>query len=304
MKSRISVVIPVYNGAHVIAEQLRALDRQENMPEFEVIISDNGSTDNLREVISAISTSYDVRIVDSSMKQGICTARNVGVQYACGELIIFCDADDYVDPGFVAGHWEAYQKYPRSIIAGSLVYSAVNSPEQLEAYGINPAKEPDNLGYKTREDLHPYSGYLPSVAGCNFSVPTDIYLEVGGMDSSYIGGSEETDFTWRVLNAGYDIVSTSKPRVNYALRSTARSIYKQQLKYQLNKVLLWERFKDRGMTGPSVKYSLLSVLRSLPALLQQKTRKKAAYTLGGNVGALQGIWTYRILKKIPERELM
>ncbi len=300
-----SVVIPVYNGADVLLKQLKALDKQGGNHSFEVIVSDNGSTDNTREVVESYQASYPLRIVDSSERAGICTARNLGVMAAQGDIILFCDADDFVEPGWISGHLAVHTQHSPAIVAGSLLHGH-NPPQVLRAYGLIPGLDEDIRTnptlVKTAEDMS--VSFLPSVAGCNFSVPRSVYLKLGGMDTTYLGGSEETDFTWRAQLAGIPFFQTNSALVNYTLRTTPRGIYQQLKGYQSTRVLLWKRFKDQGFTaGPSLSYSLKMVLKSLPQLLVPRLRLSASYQLGGNIGALIGMVRYR-LGSIPPRQLM
>ena len=149
------------------------------------------------------------------------------------------------------------------------------------------------------DELTPYAGFLPTVAGGNFSIPRRVYLEAGGMDSSY-KSSEETDFAWRVQLAGVPAALTHGPLLHYILRDKPKRIFHQQRAYQKYKVLLWVHYRQYGMRGPSTKASILEILRQVPKLINPATRFRAAYLAGGNIGALEGILQYRVLKRIPK----
>jgi glycosyltransferase involved in cell wall biosynthesis len=91
MRERISVIVPVYNGAHFIAEALRSIIAQTRLPD-EIIVVDDGSTD----ATAGIAASYGggaLRYVYQS-HQGAQHARNHGLRLAQGDLIAFLDADD------------------------------------------------------------------------------------------------------------------------------------------------------------------------------------------------------------------
>lgn len=301
-----TVVIPVYNGAAFIEGQLRALAAQQTDRSFEVVISNNGSTDSTVKIVESFKAPFPLRIVDSSQHQGICHARNVGVREARGKIILFCDADDYVEPGWVEAHLAAHDQHAPALIAGAVLHGD-NPPEALAAYGI--ATDEDQRLRKHSGELEPsdmltpYAGFRPSAVGCNFSVPRDVYLGQGGMDLSYVGGSEETDFTWRLMDAGIPMYKASVALVSYKLRTTPRAIFRQQRNYQRNKMLLWTRFKAQGMRGSSLKYSIVAFFKALPLLFSPATRLEGARLAGGNLGAIQGIIKYRMFSA-PERQLM
>lgn len=303
-----SVIIPVRNGEKFITHQLDALAAQINTPTFEVIVSDNGSTDATRRIVENYRAPYLLRLIDSSQRPGICTARNIGVLNAQAEIILFCDADDYVEPEWLSAHLKAHTQHPQSLVAGTLIYGKANTAEILSAYGYSSMY--DSLPHNTAEhiltaqEINPQARHRPCVSGCNFSVSKQVYMQVGGMDTTYVGGSEEIDFSWRVQDAGHPIYKTCQARVNYKLRQNARGIFKQQRGYQSTMILLWTRFKNEGIYGGSTKFSLQRLAQYLPQLLSPRRRLHAAFIVGGNVGALEGIFTYRFLGKIPARELM
>ena len=301
-----SVVIPAYNAAAFIENQLEALKNQITTRSFEVIVSDNGSTDNTRALVEGFNAPYPLRCVDSSNVKGPANARNVGALEARGKILIYCDTDDYVEPEWIEGHLQLQDLYGPAIGAGANLHGT-NPPEVLKAYGIPADVDQDILDHRglieSIDKLTPFAGFLPSLTGCNFSVPRNVYLENGGMDCSYIAGSEETDFSWRLTLAGVPFYKTQASLVNYRLRDTPRKVFRQQRNYQLYRVLLWQRFKDRGMRGPSLKYSVIELFKSLPLLFSSSTRFEVARLVGGHLGALEGILKYR-LRPVPERQLM
>ncbi|HZF73410.1 MAG TPA: glycosyltransferase family A protein, partial [Gemmatimonadaceae bacterium] len=87
----ISIVIPCYNRAHIVRETIDSVLAQ-TYRNFEVILIDDGSTDNTREVVS----SYDDRRIRYFYKAngGLSAARNSGLDSARGEFVAFLDSDD------------------------------------------------------------------------------------------------------------------------------------------------------------------------------------------------------------------
>ena len=95
---KISVVIPVYNGASVIVGTLNTLRDQVSMPE-EVIIVDDGSIDKTVQIIEDYIKKNDLREwkLVKSKHQGIGATRNIGIQNSKHDYIAFLDADDTWD---------------------------------------------------------------------------------------------------------------------------------------------------------------------------------------------------------------
>ena len=91
----LSIIIPCRNAARTIEETLQALADQKWPAAWEVIVADNGSTDNLARVVAKYTLRIPhLRLVDASARRGASYARNIGVNAATGEYILFCDADD------------------------------------------------------------------------------------------------------------------------------------------------------------------------------------------------------------------
>ena len=95
---RISVIMPVYNVEEYIEETLDSLINQTMINDIEVIIIDDGSTDNSRYVIEDYIKDLDNFQVFHKKHEGQAIARNFGIDLAQGEYIHFMDADDYIPP--------------------------------------------------------------------------------------------------------------------------------------------------------------------------------------------------------------
>lgn len=86
-----SVIIPVFNGERYLAQTLRSILDQTRPPQ-EIIVVDDGSSDNTAEVVKEFGSA--VICLEHKKNQGISAARNLGVMKASGELLAFLDADD------------------------------------------------------------------------------------------------------------------------------------------------------------------------------------------------------------------
>jgi glycosyltransferase involved in cell wall biosynthesis len=91
----VSVVVPVYNGAHFLSAAVENILSQ-GYPSLEIIVVDDGSKDNLAEVVESLPV--DVRFFPRE-NQGPAAARNHGIRDASGDLIAFLDVDDFWPEG-------------------------------------------------------------------------------------------------------------------------------------------------------------------------------------------------------------
>ncbi|MBE6950595.1 MAG: glycosyltransferase [Ruminococcaceae bacterium] len=94
-----SVIIPVYNAAQTLPRCLDSL-AQQSYPDAELLLIDDGSTDDSGAICRAYAA-RDPRIVLLHKENGgVSTARNLGLDRARGEYVLFVDSDDHVEPGY------------------------------------------------------------------------------------------------------------------------------------------------------------------------------------------------------------
>ncbi|WP_185173400.1 glycosyltransferase family 2 protein [Rothia nasimurium] len=296
MKPEVSVIIPAKNSEAWIIEQLQSLNNQIDAPVFEVLVCDNGSTDNTVKIVQEFSSQFDLRVIDASGPQSASYARNIGAEQAQADILLFCDSDDYVNDIWVRELYNAYKLSNGALVSGAIHHNRFNSSAVLDAYGI--PDDPESLGDITVVHEAPkYAGYLPTVPGGSFAFGKSDYLALGGMDYSYPGGAEETDFSWRAQEAGHQVVVAPRAVIHYRLKHDTHSIFRQQRIQHRARILLWMRYRGKGMSGPSIKYSVIQSMRSIPLVINPQSRLKGMRILGANIGALEGILKYRILKK-------
>ena len=92
--SLISVIVPVYNSAHLITRLLESLV-QQSYKAFEVLICDDGSTDNLKEIIELYESKLNIRYFKNKNFGGPAVSRNIGIKNSKGKFLAFVDADDW-----------------------------------------------------------------------------------------------------------------------------------------------------------------------------------------------------------------
>lgn len=87
-----SIVIPTYNRSHMLGKALESVNRQ-TYTDWELIVVDDGSTDNTKEVVESYNDSRIKYFFQTNQERS--AARNNGVEKACGKYICFLDSDDY-----------------------------------------------------------------------------------------------------------------------------------------------------------------------------------------------------------------
>ena len=112
---KISVIIPLYNVENFIEETLNSLLNQTIIDDIEVLMIDDGSTDNSRYIIEKYALDYDNFYAFHKENEGQGVARNFGLKKAKGEYIHFLDADDFITPDAYEKLYELRSKFSNSI---------------------------------------------------------------------------------------------------------------------------------------------------------------------------------------------
>ena len=96
---KLSVIIPLYNAEAYVAKCLESICGQQDIPlsTYEVIVVNDESPDNSRDVVVQLAAKYDNIIIKDQPNGGASAARNNGLGFAQGEYVIFADADDYFE---------------------------------------------------------------------------------------------------------------------------------------------------------------------------------------------------------------
>lgn len=118
IKPMISVVIPSYNRGHLIKASLESLIPQSiSHNQFEVIVVDDGSTDNTGDVCEDLMSKLPLKYLRLKENSGISAAKNLGVFAARADIIFFFDDDDIADRNLLEEHLRSHQQYPQENIA-------------------------------------------------------------------------------------------------------------------------------------------------------------------------------------------
>jgi hypothetical protein len=114
----VSVVMPAYNAAHFIQEAIQSVLAQ-TYPHFELLVIDDGSTDNTGAVAAACGEGDPRLRVLACAHRGIAASRNAGLQWAGGQYLAWLDADDLSLPGRLEAQVAALDSDPTLVIVGS-----------------------------------------------------------------------------------------------------------------------------------------------------------------------------------------
>lgn len=285
---KLSVVIPCLNAAATIGVQLDALAGQSWPGDWEVIVADNGSTDGSREIVRSYQGRLPgLKLVDASGRGGQAHARNAGAAAATGDALLFCDADDEVAPGWLAALGRALAEH--EFVACRYDNEKLN-PVWVQRTHLNPQK--DGL------TSYDYPPFLPHAGGGGLGVRRAVHEEVGGFDET-LPALEDTDYCWRIQLAGHAFHFAPEAVVNIRHRHDPRKIFRQGVSYGKHNVLIYQRYRSRGMPrlgwAPGVLRWGKLLLKTPVMLLTREGRSRWLWQLGWRIGRIQGCFAYRVV---------
>src|SRR5271168_887855 len=99
-----TVVIPSRNVELSLGDQLDALAAQTFDGPFEVIVVNNGSTDQTASIAEGYNNDLDLRVVEANDGSGVSYSRNAGAKVAVGDFVVFVDGDDIADVDLLSAY--------------------------------------------------------------------------------------------------------------------------------------------------------------------------------------------------------
>lgn len=177
MEPRFSLIIPSYNRAATLGRAIESI-LQQSYRAFEIIVVDDGSTDQTRQLLE----SYPQVTYYYQVNQGVSAARNRGAEMATGDWLIFLDSDDELLPPALEEFAEAIINYAE--------YNLFLSGFQLVK--VNHGKIVDS---PASPDV-----YSPALSG-TFTIAKRSFLSISGYDSS-LGYAENMELFLRLSQAG------------------------------------------------------------------------------------------------------
>ncbi|MBU9889027.1 MAG: glycosyltransferase [Candidatus Omnitrophica bacterium] len=208
--SLISVIIPTFNRKEVLPRAIDSVLKQKGVP-FELIVVDDGSTDNTSATLNAQRSTNDkpdplpfkercpLRVVRCPENKGPAAARNVGIKEAQGQWIAFLDSDDEWKPGKLKAQLDFFAKNPDYLICQTEEIWVRNGIR------VNPMKKHKKHGGWIFQKCLPLCVVSPSAV----MMRRELFDAVGFFDESF-PACEDYDL-WLRIAARYPIGLIEKP---------------------------------------------------------------------------------------------
>lgn len=215
-----SIIIPTYNRAHLVVQTIDSVVKQ-NFNDYEIIIVDDGSTDNSEEVIKNLNVARLTYYQRPNLERG--AARNFGIDKSRGKYITFCDSDDIMYPDYLSNAFETITNN--------------NQP-----YWIHVAYEIKKLNGRGVKIHHLKRHFLEKMAKGNplscmgVFIKSDLLRELHFRENRHMAGSEDWEL-WLRLTARYPIIFDNRISAALLVHDERSVIQTNELKLQLRKYL-------------------------------------------------------------------
>ena len=223
MSMYISVIVPAYNVEKSISTLLDSLANQ-SFRGFEVIVVDDCSQDNTCQVVE----SYGYTLVRLPRNRGPATCRNIGVEKAEGDIILFTDSDCRVEWNWIERVEKCFLQNDMDAVMGKVVLT----PSTLLGDSISALGFPAGgaIWFDKIWKVDP-KGFTDSLSTCNCAIRRNAFEKIGGFDESFpFPGGEDTLLAYKLNNLNYGIKYCPDIVVYHAARDSFRDFVKWQFR--------------------------------------------------------------------------
>ena len=241
---KISVVIVTWNSIVHVTHCLLSLS-QQTLLDFEVILIDNGSTEDIEKVLGSQWTGLNITLKLLTKNYGFAVANNIGARLARGEWIILLNADAYPEPNWLGNLLKAAQQNPQYNFFSSRQIQ-YNDPHLLDGagdeYHISGLAWRRYYNHLENEHGFKQEEVFGACAAAAMYRKED-FLNVGGFDEDYFSYFEDVDLSFRMRLAGGRCLYVSTAVVHH-VGSASTGKTSDFSYYYVHRNLVWTFFKN------------------------------------------------------------
>ncbi|MGH7780333.1 MAG: glycosyltransferase [Candidatus Binataceae bacterium] len=226
---RVSVVVAAYNAAATLGGSLASV-REQNYPDYETIVVDDGSTD----ATAKVAEQGGARVVRADHR-GLGGARNAGIDAATGEIVAFLDADARADRDWLYHLVECITR------RGAAAAGGPNFTPPPEGAGTAAIAAAPGLPCEVRAG----DDRLAQLCGCNMAITKTALRAIGGFDPDFTAAGDDADLSWQLTEFGGVLASAPGATVIHERRKTLGAYLSQQRGYGAGEGMLYRRYPLR-----------------------------------------------------------
>ena len=265
----ITVGVAAYNAARTLPGLLDSLVAQRYPHDnFEIVVADNGSTDETAAIVRRYADRLPIRLVDASARRGPAVARNAVVRAARGAIVAFTDADCLTHPDWLTEIERGFADADVGAVAGAILAD----PPQTSTERFCASR-----GILGQEHVlaHPA---LPYAQTANTAFRRAVFERIGRFDEELIT-CEDADILWRMqLETELTLVYRPEAVVWHRHRSSRLGLWRQTFGWGVGQALLYG--KHRRVVRRDSLSTVLTAYRRLGGLVGLSLRRLVAVKRG------------------------
>lgn len=279
-----SVVILNWNGAQMLRRYLPSVVEHTHADGVEIVVADNGSTDDSIEVLKDFPT---IRVIELKQNYGFAQGYNLALEHIDAEYVVLLNSDvevksDWLEPllAYMDSHPSVAAVQPKILSAErrSFFEHAGAAGGYLDCLGYPYCRgrvlgkvEEDKGQYDTEAEVFWTSGACMCARTC-------IYKELGGLDEHFFAHMEEIDLCWRMLSRGYQLYCLPESVVYHVGGGSLgyESPKKTYLNFRNNQLMLYKNLFGWRYYGVFVVRAMLDYVAALQMFVTGKKQNGKA----------------------------
>ena len=265
----VSVIIVNYNTTKFTVDCIKSIRDNTEEVSYEIIVVDNGSSDNAEENLKREFGS-DIRFIDAEDNLGFGRGNNLGSQTARGKYLFFLNPDTLLLNNAIKILYDYLDAHPVTAVAGGEMFLPDGTPVPSYSTAFDtPEDEEKNANWlcmlsgriknrihlingenKNASDNHPFQ--VAYIFGADMMVRNEAFREVNGFDPDFFMYAEEAELSWRLHSEGYDLVCVPQARIIHfegASTQSDGSFNEKQYRLRMNgKMIYYQKcFGEEGL---------------------------------------------------------
>lgn len=233
-----SIIVCTFNRLNYLKRCLPSL-LEQNYPEYEIIIVDDGSTDGTREFLDSLNDG-EIKAIHHEYNQGLSASRNTGIKNASYDIVVFTDDDCQADTNWLTEIAKGFADEQAGFVIGQTFYVS------RDYHGYFPERLVSNPGARWP-------------MGCNIAYRKKVFAACGDFDSRFFDyNNEDSEMAIRAVSQGFSFV-----------RAPAAVVYHQKMDWSVKALVraainasVWPVLKKKyprhyQVFGPPVKFGLI-----------------------------------------------